>query len=235
MSFTEGCLICGKELLYAQISEEKICYYCGNESTGNVNCPDDHFICDTCHSSSANDLIETFCNHTDLIDPMEIAIILMHNTSITMHGPEHHYLVPAVLLAAYVNSNKDLNINKASVLRIAKLRASKVPGGFCGTHGNCGAGVGTGIFISIITGSTPLAKEEWKLGNTMTAKSLLAIAEQGGPRCCKRDSFIAISTSAEFLEKHFNTKLPVSKVVCEFSGRNKQCLFEMCDYFPGKD
>ncbi|VUT25840.1 MAG: hypothetical protein MOIL_01256 [Candidatus Methanolliviera sp. GoM_oil] len=55
-------------------------------------------------------------------------------------------------------------------------------GGFCGYHGDCGAAVGTGIFISLITDATPLSKHEWKLSNLMTAKSLLSIANHGGPR-----------------------------------------------------
>ena len=31
-------------------------------------------------------------------------------------------------------------------------------------YGNCGAAVGTGIFISIITEATPLTKENWGIG-----------------------------------------------------------------------
>lgn len=150
-----------------------------------------------------------------------------------MHGPEHHYLVPAVLLAAFINLNKDGNYNKSGALRVAKLRAEKVLGGFCGTHGSCGAAIGTGIFMSIITGSTPLAEKEWQLSNTLTAKSLLAIAEKGGPRCCKRDSFIAISEALVFLRERFDTDLPAGEIQCEFSHRNKQCKFEYCNYFKG--
>jgi hypothetical protein len=45
----------------------------------------------------------------------------------------------------------------------------------------CGAGMGTGIFISIVTGATSLSIEEWRLSNLATAKSLLSISEHGGP------------------------------------------------------
>jgi hypothetical protein len=232
MSYTEGCLVCGKELEYTQDAIEKICYFCGNGTLSNVQCPDDHFICDTCHGSSANDLIEIYCVNTTSDNPFEIALELMQNQKINMHGPEHHYLVPAVLIAAYVNKHKQSNINKPAALRTAKLRASKVPGGFCGTHGNCGAAVGAGIFMSVITRSSPLAVKEWQLSNKLTGKALLAVAEKGGPRCCKRDTFIVLEVVNNFLEEEFNTKLPATKVSCNFSSRNRQCTYEFCDYYP---
>ena len=39
------------------------------------------------------------------------------------------------------------------------MRATDIKGGFCGFYGNCGAAVGTGIYVSIITGATPLTRE----------------------------------------------------------------------------
>ena len=71
-------------------------------------------------------------------------------------------------------------------------RGKSVPGGVCGFWGACGAGISAGMFISIISGSTPLANEPFGLSNRMTAKSLYAIGEVGGPRCCKRDSYLSV-------------------------------------------
>jgi hypothetical protein len=176
-------------------------------------------------------LIENFCNNTESVDPIEIANFLMRNTIIKMHGPEHHYLVPAVMLSAYYNHTGTQHKKKA-FLKVARKRAESVLGGFCGTHGNCGAAVGTGIFISIVTGNTPLAEKEWQLSNTVTGKSLLTIAEQGGPRCCKRDSYIAITVAIDFLEEQFNLSLPKNPIICDFSEKNKQCKLHDCQYFP---
>ena len=164
MDFNEGCFICGEELVYSQQPDDKNCVYCGELYESNVCCPNDHFVCDTCHSSSAKDLISKTCIQSDSIDPIEIANSLMRSPQVKMHGPEHHFLVPAVLLSAYYNYKKDF-VNKKAAIHVAQKRSDAVPGGFCGTHGNCGAAVGTGIFISIITGATPLAEEEWKLSN----------------------------------------------------------------------
>lgn len=231
MEFSEGCSICGQELKYDQDFSLKHCSYCGNEQDSNVECPQGHFICDNCHRSNAIQLIETYCNNSQNTDPMEMAVFLMRNPIVKMHGPEHHFLVPAVLVAAYYNSEQN-DHKKRHKLAIARKRAETVPGGYCGSHGTCGAAVGTGIFISIITGATPLHEEEWALSNMATGEALLEIACQGGPRCCKRDSFTAIKKAVKFLKNNLNKELPVKEIECEFSGRNKQCKFDDCLYFP---
>ena len=40
-----------------------------------------------------------------------------------------------------------------------------VPGGWCGSHGACGAGVGVGIAISALTEATPLTGKTRALAN----------------------------------------------------------------------
>ncbi len=239
MIINHGCLICGTDLQYGEDYKPLECYYCKGTFQTNVTCTNNHFVCDTCHAKSGIDLIETYCANTTSFNPVEMATELMHSDKIKMHGNEHHFLVPAVLISAYYNYFNDPD--KAAKISIARKRAEKIPGGFCGTHGNCGAGVGTGIFISIITGSTPLAKEEWSLSNLITGKSLVSIAMHGGPRCCKRDTYLALNESIEFLREKFSVTLDSTVVRCEFSDNNKECLRDAClfyrqdDHFKGSE
>lgn len=72
-----------------------------------------------------------------------------------MHGPEHHVMVGSALLAAYHNAGGEVELEKA--LKEMYKRGKSVPDGACGFWGVCGAGVSTGMFLSIITKSTPLA------------------------------------------------------------------------------
>jgi hypothetical protein len=229
--YKKGCLVCGKELVYGKTRKLE-CFYCHKGYDSNVECEAGHYVCDECHSMSGNELIESFCTATKLEDPLELALILMRNPRIKMHGPEHHFLVPAVLLAAYYNIKKDYN-EKGPKIKEARLRSSKISGGFCGFYGDCGAAVGTGIFMSLITNSTPLSKQEWKLTNSITARSLLTIANHGGPRCCKRNTFLAINEAVDFLKKYMNITVTINRNIrCEFSETNKECLKEKCTYFP---
>ena len=66
----------------------------------------------------------------------------------------------------------------------------------------------------------------------LTAKSLFSIANRGGPRCCKRDSFLAIIEAAEFMKEHFKINLPIKeKIVCGFSHLNTECLHDHCKFY----
>ncbi len=70
----------------------------------------------------------------------------------------------------------------------------------------------------------------WTLNET-TVRCLQVIAMEGGPRCCKRDSFLAITTAAEFLWDEFGVSLDIDQPVqCTFSNLNGECLFEECLY-----
>ncbi len=210
------------------------CFYCKNSFESNTRCLDGHYVCDNCHGLPAHDLIKKFCFNSKLEDPLEMALILMRNPHVKMHGPEHHFLVPAVLLTAYYNKKGEFEEKKKKIVE-ASRRAKNVLGGYCGFWGACGAAIGTGIFMSLITNSTPLKIKEWRLSNTMTARSLKTIADHGGPRCCKRNSFLAIKEAVKFLKEHFDVDLNINENhECEFSEYNKECLKKNCPFYDGK-
>ena len=235
MIYKTGCLVCGRELHYFGYSKTSKCFYCGDAHETNAACSGGHYVCDTCHSASANDLIERYCIHASSTDPINQAVQLMKNRSIKMHGPEHHFLVPAVLLSACYNLKGLPEEETKKAILEARKRAEIVKGGFCGLHGTCGAAVGTGIFVSILSGAHPLAKTEWRLSNRMTAESLKTISEFDGPRCCKRDSFLAILEAVDFLKKEFDIEMVVNQQpVCEFEILNKECHKEHCPFFKGE-
>lgn len=264
MIHTTGCLICGDALQYSDQETSRTCDFCGKEFPSNASCVNGHFICDSCHSAEAIEVIYNTCLENKGTDPNILAIRIMHHPSLVMHGPEHHFLVPAVLLSCFYNhlqqaggiSDKmaglfhletsgkksattpkegvepmSFPVLKRQKLDSARKRASHILGGFCGSHGTCGAGVGTGIFLSLILDSTPLKGQEWKLSNLLTSKSLHNIAMAGGPRCCKRDTFLAIAEACSFLVEKFQVELPLSEVRCTFSERNKECLKEGCRFY----
>lgn len=229
------CMICGAKLKYLKSAVPVECVVCKKTYESNAQCENGHYICDSCHAMPSGDFIEQYCTGSESTDPFEMAIVLMRDERISMHGPEHHFLVPAVLLSAYYNAIGEKGL-KGEKLAIARQRAGSVLGGFCGTHGTCGAAIGTGIFVSVITGSTPLSTKSWKLSNLVTGETLIDIAENGGPRCCKRDTFLAITHAVDFVKEQFNVELSTNDAVrCEFSDMNKQCLRFNCRYYDKKN
>ena len=109
-------------------------------------------------------------------------------------------MVGAAPLTAYKNAGGKLDLESA--LREMYSRGKAVPGGACGFWGACGAGISAGQFLAIATASTPLAREPWGLSNQMTARALDSIGKVGGPRCCKRDSWLAVQAAVDFVREH---------------------------------
>ncbi|MGL5756545.1 MAG: DUF5714 domain-containing protein [Paraclostridium sp.] len=226
-----NCLICGEEIIYLKESEEMECYFCKTKHQSGTMCKNNHYVCDTCHSIDAYTIITDYCIKSNSINPLEIAMDLMKHPSVKMHGPEHHYLVPAVLITAYLNKRGNQE-NLKGFLKESQKRAENVLGGFCGFYGACGAGIGCGIYISIIQQASPLSKESWGLCNLMTSKALENISSYGGPRCCKRDSFIAIESAIDFTKEHLNIDLDkINNLKCEFNNLNEQCLNNKCKFY----
>ena len=231
MPYKVNCLVCGAELKYENNYKRMKCAICGQEYDSNVSCEHGHFVCDGCHSLPANDFIARFCIASNSKNPIEQAITLMRDPRVKMHGPEHHFLVPAVLLSAYYNVTGETD-KKEEKINLAQKRAISVLGGFCGYQGDCGAAVGVGIFVSVMTGSNPLSTNEWRLSNLATGRSLITIAEHGGPRCCKRNSFLAILEATKFVQENFKVALPTSIVIkCDFNHLNKECIKEKCPFY----
>ncbi len=226
-----SCLVCGAELKYEDNYTKTRCHFCQEEFESDVTCINGHSVCGKCRRPLADEVISQVCIDSESKDPIELAVSLMKKPEVPMHGPEHHFLVPAVLLASYYNLRNEPDLKERRI-KSAQRRASNLLGGFCGFYGNDAAAVGTGIFISLITGANPLSKDEWKLSNLMTATSLFAVANVGGPRCCKRTSFLSIIEASNFLHEHFEIELPITKdIKCVFSPLNKECLKDNCPFY----
>jgi len=226
------CLICGAKLEYRPESISAKCVYCDKTFMTQVVCQNDHFICDACHSSDANDIIFTTCIESKETNPFKLANQLFLHPSVKMHGPEHHFLVPAVLLACYHNKR---NEDKSKNMQLARQRSADVPGGSCGYHGVCGAAIGTGMFFSLITNTSPLSQDSWGFCNKTTADTLNRIACYSGPRCCKRDSFIALQNATSILKEKFHMELEVpDKIKCRFHPFNHECLKEKCEFYSNQ-
>jgi hypothetical protein len=110
-------------------------------------------------------------------------------------------------------------------------RGSKVPGGWCGFYGVCGAAIGVGTAVSVLTGATPLTGKARTLANEATIFALERMLD-GGPRCCKRASRTAIEAAVEFLKTRMDIHLNIDeKVKCRYTDRNRECIKEACSYY----
>ena len=72
-----------------------------------------------------------------------------------------------------------------------------------------------------------------KVLNEITGHSLIKMGQTGGPRCCKRNTFTAISEACKFIEDKLDVRLydyENEKVKCAFKQNNKQCIGKKCPF-----
>jgi LSD1 subclass zinc finger protein len=228
LQHSADCGVCGTPLVYSTEPQTMRCALCGDERLADMYCPHGHYICDACHQREALEVIRLALANTVSTSPLEIAELVMAHPRVPMHGPEHHVLVPAALVAAARNAGWPV---APDALEQAFTRGARVPGGWCGYHGACGAAIGVGIAVSVLTQATPVKGRERSLAIRGTALALSSIADDQ-PRCCKRAVRLAIQAATEYLRAELGLVLDDTILPpCRHSGRNRECPLNDCPFY----
>ena len=223
----DECLICKAPLEYLESDRLMECEICHKKENSKTRCVNGHYVCSECHTAGM-DAIIGLCLAETSKDPIAVLEKMMALPFCHMHGPEHHVMVGAALLTAYKNAGGEIDLSPA--LTEMMNRGKSVPGGACGFWGACGAGISSGMFLSILSKSTPLTAEPFALSHKMTARSLAAIGAVGGPRCCKRDSFLSVLSAVDFVRERFGIEMERPEVICTYSAQNNQCIGKRCPF-----
>jgi MoaA/NifB/PqqE/SkfB family radical SAM enzyme/ubiquinone/menaquinone biosynthesis C-methylase UbiE len=228
-----GCMVCGETLEYLKKDTLLECFFCGSQKKANAICKKGHFVCDVCHSADSIKIIKQVCLNTKEDDMISLMKKIRSYPSFPIHGPEHHSLVPAVILAAYRNSGGKLSNDQL----IAGIdRGSTIPGGSCAFMGACGAAIGAGIAFSIIIEANPYQATNRQLVQRVTQKVLGEIANFEAARCCQRDSWIALKMATRLSEKNLGIRLKADMdLICSQFNKNKECIKAQCPLWPGKN
>jgi hypothetical protein len=222
------CTMCGGEL--DQVDTVAVCTFCGQETPAKYLCAAGHHICEECQLADWPHMVERVCESSRETDPAAIVNLIMKHPMSVMHSPQHHILVtPAVLDALRNTGQFPLNSGR---LASAIERTRGIPLASCGIRGECGAAICVGALVSILTGATYQKDRERSLALQASAEALLAIAQAGGPRCCKQSVYLALETTSLYLKRELGTDLPVNPR-CDFAARNEECKKERCRYYAG--
>ncbi len=169
----------------------------------------------------------------DRLTPVGLADAMMALPSVPMHGPVHHYIVPAALLTCAAKIN-GLDAGKLKQqLHLSMERAEKVLPGFCGFWGCCGSAVGCGIFASVLLEVSPMQEHNWAVINAFTSKCLSRVASVDGPRCCKRVTYLSLLEAIRQAPSMLGVDFGLSeRPACRRFNDNKECKKEICPFFP---
>jgi hypothetical protein len=153
------------------------------------------------------------------------------DTRFPMHGPEHHALVPAVILATYRNLGGE--IGESHILTGIE-RGLSIPGGSCGFMGICGVAVGAGIAFSILLEANPLTPVPRQAVQRVLSEIIGVLAEQEAARCCRRECFLCLKEAARLSEDLLPVRLRADgDTSCEQYPGNAECVRAGCPFFPG--
>ena len=108
----EECLICKAPLEYLTEDVEMECAICHKKEPSKTRCVKGHYVCSDCHTQGM-DSIFGLCLAETSTDPVAILRRMMDMPFCHMHGPEHHVMVGAALLAAYKNAGGELDLEPA--------------------------------------------------------------------------------------------------------------------------
>ncbi len=169
------------------------------------------------------------CLKSKETNPIKLFYQIACKDFVRIHGPEHHFLDGACLLTAFYNAGGEIDLS-AGLKQIAK-ESQKMPGAMCGYWGVCGAVTSVGAALSVIDQTGPLSASDWGEHMQCTSNALSCLSKTGGPRCCKRDAFFAMTTAVSYINEHYEVQLPISEIKCVFHHRNEQCLKDACPFF----
>lgn len=224
-----GCMVCGAALVYSTTEAARTCHYCGRVVAANAECATGHFVCDTCHRANAVEVIQRVCLESRETDPVVLMQTIRSHPRFAVHGPEHHPLIPAVILAALRNAGHPVSDDQ---IETAIRRGQTIAGGSCAFIGACGAAIGAGIAVSILLGADPLAAGKRRRAQVATQTALAAIASLDAARCCQRDSWLALEAVAGLVSEWTGAEMAVSPIVCAQSAENAECIGESCPLWP---
>jgi MoaA/NifB/PqqE/SkfB family radical SAM enzyme/2-polyprenyl-3-methyl-5-hydroxy-6-metoxy-1,4-benzoquinol methylase len=222
------CLICGSELIYSTRASQLSCHYCGKSAQGEISCPE-HYVCDDCHQTDGLAVIKQVCTTTGEQDLLALLHLLRSHPALPLHGPEHHALVPGIILAAWLNCGGS---GSKQDIHTAIDRGSKIPGGVCGLWGSCGTALGVGIAFAVILEASPLTAGPRQEAQRITARVMGRLAASRAPRCCRREALTALLEASAIARENFGRELPANyHEACGQTGLNRECLGKACPYW----
>jgi len=230
---TEGCMVCGSDLHYFTDIRELSCSFCNHVFPANACCEANHFVCDDCHRENGLEVTKTICQKTTETDLITLLKLIRSHPAIPMHGPEHHAMIPGIILAAFRNCGGELT---DEIINTGIDRGAQIPGGACGFWGACGAAIGAGIAVSSILAATPLTPSSRQTAQSFSAKILSRIATYKGGRCCQRETWLALTETAKLSEEMLSISLTANdSLECDQYLKNRECIRKACPLWEGRD
>ena len=229
---SENCLVCKATLDYFQSGQEFTCMKCNKTELGYVNCPNGHYICDSCHGEDTFDLIYDMSISSKGINPFVIANEIIDKTKLPMLGCEHAWVAAGALIAA-IRNEKTIKITDEDIKEALNRTKKQAIGAYCGLTGICGIAPAIGSVYSVILGAACPKDTETSKTMFVVSKVIEDISKQAGPCCCKNFVYTALEISCRYSQEYLGVTLDTNyNYTCMDSHRHPHgCREERCRYY----
>ena len=228
------CPVCSQPMRKLPKSKKLICYFCGQTGESDLACKAEHFICEACRLADVQEIIEKVGLTATETDPIKIADKLMMHPAFPIYGIEHHCIAAVAMYKAIKNA-KGEKVDKKDIKKLTTL-TQKLPYGSCGFLGVCGAAAGIGVVFSALLGASYTSDRERSIAMEAASRANLAIAKEGGPRCCVASVYTALEEGLKVAKEVFHIDLkphlPLKR--CGFVTKAEDCRRLRCRFFPGE-
>jgi len=227
--YSKDCMVCGAKLLYSPSDTLKKCFYCSKEVYSSSECENGHFVCDSCHGDDAFLFVRQLLMNTDEKDMISLFNKIRQHPLFNLHGPEHHYTIPGVIVAVYRNMGGKAGEKE---IETALQRGKTIPGGVCAFWGGCGAALGVGAGFGVILESNPLKGKERQMVQQVVGEIINEISKFKAPRCCQRESWTSFAMASSLSEKYLGIKLYADgDMKCTQYHNNTECIKGACPFY----
>jgi len=224
---TEGCAVCGQALEYLETPQSAECYYCGRTLRTRACCIAGHYVCDRCHGGDYLRFVRSYIAQCELTDPVAVFSAMREQFPFPLHGPEHHAMVPAAFLTAYRNSGGEID---PKAIDDAVSEGARLPGGTCAYWGGCSAALGMGVAYSAVLHASPLRARGRSAAQAIVARILQRLSDLKAPRCCRRESIIALQVGAECSADLLPHPIAAGHPLCTQASLNRECIGKVCPF-----
>jgi hypothetical protein len=220
--------VCGQALEYLDAPQSAECYYCGRTLRTRACCIAGHYVCDQCHGGDYLRFVRSFIAQCELTDPVAAFSAMREQFPFPLHGPEHHAMVPAAFLTAYRNSGGEID---PRAIDDAVSEGARLPGGTCAYWGGCSAALGMGVAYSAILHASPLRARGRSAAQAIVARILQRLSDLKAPRCCRRESVIALQVGAECSAQLLPRPVATDgRPLCTQASLNRECIGKACPF-----
>lgn len=154
---------------------------------------------------------------------------------IPMLGCENAWIAAGALIVAVKNEGT-LTVTDEQIREVMRRTRRQAIGGYCGLTGACGIPLGIGAVFSVLLDAACPKDRETALTMQILAQTIMAVAVETGPCCCKNFVRTSLQVGTAALQEHFHVNLPISlDTVCKYVDRHPHgCRKERCHYYQAK-